>query len=125
MQDSRDTFALDVTGPQMTAADMTLAQNVGESLNKHYPGHLWAVDVPTGQGVVHVRDLTLSGKWGITLKVSDIYSMSELDRLCMKYGGELLERYKIDRRKAANRHQVDEQINALPVDFAGNHRILM
>ena len=123
--DSRETFALDVTAPQMSAADMTLAQNVGESLNKHYPGHLWAVDVPPNQGVVQVRDLTLSGKWGITIKCSDIYSMSELDRLCMKFGGELLERYRIERKKATNKFQVDEAINELPVDFAGDHRILM
>lgn len=118
MNETKDRFALDVEAPQLTAAELSLCKNVAESLNKHYPGHLWAVATPPNTGVVQVRDLSLSGEWGFMIRIPEIYSVSELDKMCMRYGGELLERYRVSRSRANQ-----EQLAALKTDFSGRHII--
>jgi hypothetical protein len=76
-----------------------LAKNVGEHLHRHYPGHLWAVNV--GGGVVTVQNLSLSGKWGFRIFENEI----DPDYKCvMRAGGELLERFNL--RRGAARDEV-------------------
>ncbi len=98
--------------PQITANEYNLARNAAEVLHKHYPGHLWAVDV---QGsVMNIRDINLSGTWGYTLHIPVFYSGSDWDRKVMLAGGELLERFK-QKRGSMNELSIFE----LPTDFAG------
>jgi len=113
------TYAVDPTEKAFASFnDMHLAQQVAESLNKRYPGHLWAVAIPENQGIIQVRDLMLSGEWGFIIKLSDFASASELDKLAMRYGGELLERYNVARRGTNQ-----AEIAMLPTDFSGRHII--
>src|SRR5258708_2253712 len=110
----------DITGQLVEAStlganEFFMAKNAAEVLHKHYPGHLWAVNVDGG--LMDVRNLYLSGNWGFRLSIPAIYSSSELDKRVMRAGGELLERYR------QRRAQADEaDIHTLATDFAGRHQ---
>jgi len=104
-----------VEATTLSGNEFFLAKNAAEVLHKHYPGHLWAVNVDGG--LMDVRNLYLSGNWGFRLSIPAIYSSSELDKRIMRAGGELLERYR------QRRAQADEAaIHTLTTDFAGRHK---
>jgi hypothetical protein len=103
--------------PTVDANDYVLAKNAAETLHQHYPGHLWAVSVNQRARMLDIRNLALSGAWGFRIPLATIFSGTQLDRLVMRAGGELLERYRVQ-RGAAN----VEALQALPVNFAGHHR---
>lgn len=106
---------IEVEAAGITANEMLLAKNAAEILHKHYPGHLWAVNVAESR--LEVRNLYLSGEWGFILRIPDFYSASDWDKQILRAGGEILERY----RQARGR--VDEaSIHQLPTDFAGRHK---
>jgi hypothetical protein len=69
------------------------AKAVGETLNEHYPNHLWAVSWQGG--VLVVKDLSISSFYGMVLKPQDSYSSSSFKREVIRAGGELLERAKM------------------------------
>jgi hypothetical protein len=71
---------------------MVMARTVAEKLNKHYPGHLWAV-VHRGARLI-IKNLYLSGEWGFVIHIPRIYSISSLGSMPSRAGGELLERYR-------------------------------
>lgn len=102
--------------PDLEANDLVLAKEVADALHQHYPNHFWAVQVEGKQGVIYVRNLSLSGSWGYVIKLGPIYSASELRRQIMRAGGELLERYRVARARADH-----EALVHLPTDFAGRH----
>jgi hypothetical protein len=77
--------------------DMEKAKEVGDELNKCYPGHLWAVSVQ-GQVLV-VKNLAISSFYGFVIKHHDAFSASDLARMAKVAGGELLERAGIPRDK--------------------------
>ena len=93
-----DTFVTELDDSiQNSLNELLLSKKVGEHLNKHYPGHLWAVHVRGG--VVMVQNLLLSGKWGFILKEKDL----DPDlKMVMRAGGELLERYNVSRGRLSN-----------------------
>lgn len=103
--------ALLTDAPQVAANELVMAKNMADLLHRHYPGHLWAVNVDGG--MANVRNLALSGQWGFRIKVPLIYSASQFDRKVVMAGGELLERYRV-RRGAAT-----EAMNHLLTDAAG------
>ena len=90
--------------------DKEISKAVGEVLYKHYPGYRWAVHCDGHNGVVDVRNLTLSGKWGFRMMLRDM-STQEIVRA----GGEILERYRVRRGKLNG-----EEIADLPRNFAGH-----
>lgn len=102
----------DVPG-HVSATDEVMAKGMAEVLHRHYPGYLWGVNI--GGGVVNVLNLSLSGKWGFTIKLPGQYSASDFDRQVMRAGGELLERYRLARGRFDNDRHAE-----LKTDFAGN-----
>ena len=80
----------------ISASGMLLVKRVAETLHKHYPGHLWAVNIDEEGGVVTVMNLALSGKWGFLLKLRVVQEDPDL-KCVMRAGGELLERYRLRR----------------------------
>ena len=50
--------------PDLPANDLIMAKDMADTLNTHYPGHLWAVNVDGKQGMADIRNLALSGDWG-------------------------------------------------------------
>lgn len=76
--------------------DMGLAQDIAETLMKHYPGHLWAVTVKGGVAII--KALNISSNWGVVLKMKDITHDAKVrDKKVMLSGGELLERARLIR----------------------------
>lgn len=112
---SRILTGLDDHAASTCANDMILAKEIGDTLHNHYPGHLWAIEVDGPNGVANIRDLYLSGHMGYVLKLVNIYSASEFKKDVIRAGGELLERYRLDRGA------FDEaQYGALKTNFAGH-----
>lgn len=71
--------------------EMKLAKTVADHLHKHYPGHLWAVNVNTRGGTVNIYNLALSSLWGYVLYLTTIQNDPKFISV-MRAGGELIER---------------------------------
>ena len=68
-----------------------------EALSKHYPNHIWMVGFHPGM-VLAVKNMAIAeGKYGYTIDASKIATSSELERLAVLAGGELLERCGVKR----------------------------
>jgi len=97
--------------------DQQICELVGTVLQRHYPGHEWLIEADRRKGFIDIRNLDLNGKMGCRISMGGYASSSELERLAMQYGGELLERHGVSRGVCNI-----EQINMLPTDAAGNVR---
>lgn len=98
---------------QEQLANESIAKQVAEVLDKHYPLHAWAVNANVIQGVVRVHNLKLSGEWGFILKMDSLLN-DPTDRPIVNAGGELLERFNISRGSM----NADE-MNAVKTDLRG------
>lgn len=78
------------TADARTLLDFDLAKEVGEALHAAYPGHAWAVYVEGG--VLHIRNLRLSGKWGMAVHVAKLGDATARKAKVIRFAGELLER---------------------------------
>ena len=99
-----------------TPAELALAKQVSNALDASYPGHLWGVTVQGPRLIVH--NMLLAGNWGFVVFIPHIYSASSLKADCIHYAGELLEHYNVARGAADV-----EAIAAMPVNFAGHHKV--
>lgn len=97
-----------------SANDFVMARTLAEKLHQHYPGHLWGVNVEGKTGLITIRNLYLSGNWGYVLKLGAVFSMSDLERNAVRAGGEILERFRMQRAQF-----VADQYADAPVDFSG------
>ena len=100
-------------------ADYDTAKRIAETLNRHYPGHLWGVTASHETGIATVLNLRLSGRWGFIVKLSEILHDPSMKKV-IRAGGEILERYKVS-RGVFDQDRIDE----LTTDFAGNHKAEM
>lgn len=106
-------YGLDASATE-SVNDYVIAKNIAESLNAHYPKHLWAVTVDGERRRVEIRNLLLSGNWGFVIKLDKAYSISSLIHDAKMGAGEILERYRL--RVGA----FDEaQYSTKSTDFAG------
>lgn len=96
--------------PEDALKEIKLAEAIGELLEKHYSGYLWAVTVNLHGGMAMVNAMALSGTWGFYIPLSRIENDPQM-KYVIQCGGELLERYRV-RRGAVDVDQVD----ALPRD---------
>lgn len=103
-------------GPTMrqNLADIELAKQTSELLQKHYPGHSWGVHVDSAQGVATIKNFRLSGNWGFVLHLSQ-FSASEYGKRVVMAAGELLERYNLSRGRFRQ-----AEFDGLAVDGMGN-----
>lgn len=108
------TLEMTTDSPQIDANDLVFAKEMADTLHAHYPGYLWAVTAEGAKGIATIRNLSLSGVWGFILRLPAIYSMSQFKRKVVLSGGEILERYALD-RAAAN----TDRLFDLPQDVAG------
>lgn len=85
-----------LTSDVETMRNMGICRDIGETLHKHYPGHMWAIDV-TG-GMVNVKDLLVSSLYGIRIPLADVqHDAGTRVKEAMRAGGEILERAKLKR----------------------------
>jgi len=79
-------------------AVLALHNNMIKALRKVYPAFkdYWHITVNTEGGIVQIRNLAISGEFGIQLKIVDIDPEM---RLVRRLAGELLERFNVARAK--------------------------
>ena len=106
-----------VLGKATDTLDFDMAKRCAEELMKHYPGYAWGVNVSSETGMVHVRNMTLSGEWGFQLKLASIINDPSV-RLVVSAGGEILERFKARRGRAS-----EDQIALLKTDAIGRYDV--
>lgn len=98
----------------VSANDFLMSKTLAEALHKHYPGHLWGVNVESRTGLLHIRDLYLAGNWAYVIKLGAIYSASSLEKDVIRAGGEILERFNMARGEFN-----EAKYATAPTDFAG------
>lgn len=107
---SRELEPLQVADP----LDQQLCEIVGAVLIKHYPLYDWLIEADCRKGFIDIRNVSLDGQLGCRIKMNGPASSSELEKLAMRYGGEILERFNVT-RGAMNLQEID----ALETDFSG------
>lgn len=100
--------------PRGNLNDILTARTMAEALHAAYPGHFWAVSCDGKTGFADVRNLALSGNYGFRIRLSGIYSASGFKRDVLKAGGEILERFRMDRSRLN-----EDQLSGAQQDFAG------
>jgi hypothetical protein len=96
-----------------SATTINTVRLIGDSLEAAYPGWLWYVEVRGG--IAHIQTMHADPKRGYRLHLgTDFYSASELKKMALRAGGELLERLNLPRRAADW-----QQINERPSDLHG------
>ena len=79
-----------------TPAEDAVAKTALEALHEVYPGHPWRVFV--GGGVIQVKNLLFSNKWGMVRKLAKIQDDSAVfKRNIIMAAGEFLERARLKR----------------------------
>lgn len=109
-----ETVVIDVEDGISHPLDEQICAIVGRELCTHYPGHAWRVDADHRKGLVDILNLSLSGKYGFRIEMKGMFSAPDLQKLAMRAGGEILERYNVSRSE----FNADE-MNNLPVDETG------
>jgi hypothetical protein len=83
------------------AIDVTLAKSIGDTLEFHYPGWGWAVNVNSEQGIATVENIIISGRllrhYGFLIKMDQLVTHDEIKRQAIQSGGEILERAGVAR----------------------------
>lgn len=97
--------------------DQQICEVVAGVLVRHYPGHDWLVQADRRKGLIDIRNLSLDGALGVRIPMGGYASASELERLAMLYGGEILERFHVQRGRLDQ-----DRLDALPTDFSGRLR---
>ena len=81
--------------------DFELSKQIADKLNKHYPGHLWAVNVNSGesQGIANIFNFAISKRYGYVLHLTTLQQDPKM-ACVIKAGGEILERADFIRGEA-------------------------
>lgn len=77
---------------QARAATVVLVKNIADTLERHYPGWLWAVQPDERGGVINIFSMRLSCRWGWRIKTKNIQNDPNL-KIALQAGGEILERF--------------------------------
>jgi hypothetical protein len=81
---------------QNHASLIILAKDGMDMLQKHYPGHLWAVQINECGHVLYVFNHALHSRWGYVLRTVEVEH--DPSRRCfLRAGGEILERFGMPR----------------------------
>lgn len=102
------TSELIAIGSQAGAYEMGVCKQVGDELERAYPGWSWMVTVPPKGGVVQIRSMHMNPRYGFVVKLTQNYSASHLAKEAMRAGGELLERTGMPR----SRYDYERQMSA-------------
>ena len=88
--------------------DAYWCEKIGNVLVKYYPGHGWEVHVDLQNGIANIFNRHMSGLHGYRLKTEAICLIS-LDQDIMRIGGEILERFGLNREKFDADHVLEIQ----------------
>jgi len=82
-------------GHKIEAVDIALAETIGDTLEKHYPGWGWMVNIDSEGGVVNVVVARLQNSprmYGYTMHLKNFANHGITAKRAVMMGGELLER---------------------------------
>lgn len=83
---------------QARGTTILLCKQIGDTLERHYPGWMWAVQPDERGGILSIRALRLSGEWGYVFKLADLQGDAKVAmQKVMLGGGEILERFGVPR----------------------------
>ena len=88
-------FILNPNALQTTLTNKRVATRTAAVLDKHYPRHIWTIEVDAEGGVINVRNKNLPGRWGFTDRLAQW-----TEQRMVRFAGELFERYRIRRGRA-------------------------
>lgn len=77
-----------------------LNMNIARILEKHYPGHRWAISCKEHTGMATIKNVSLSRHYGYYLNLRNCQKAADLEKAVMRAGGEILERYYVERKRA-------------------------
>ena len=92
-------------GHPVDPIDFELAKSIGDTLEFHYPGWGWQVNVKSelNQGVINVTSAVLNDGvhklWGYVLHLGKLGSHKDITHKAIVAGGELLERANMPRSR--------------------------
>lgn len=92
---------------QIELLNYEMAKFVGEILHDLYPGYLWRVNAELDGGIVNVLCADASMEKGMTLMVADLVHEGSAKKHIMRAGGELLERFNLNRGRMIESELVD------------------
>lgn len=82
-------------------ADRELCGKVSDILNRHYPNHLWMVGCDHKSGMVYVElpyeTARRAFPFGFSLHIGKLGNAKSMQKKVMRAGGELLERFNLER----------------------------
>lgn len=95
-----DIQVAEVTSVDHESVEMEIkAKDCAQILSNHYPNHLWAVGWAPGMTLV-VKNMAIDdGRYGFTIDAGKVATASELSKMAVTAGGELLERCGVPRGK--------------------------
>jgi len=97
-RNGNDLQTVDITSYDNETVEMEhRAKEVAQTLCQHYPDHLWCVGWAPGMTLV-VKNMAIPGNYGYTIDAAKSFSASDLAKLAMRAGGELLERCGLPHR---------------------------
>lgn len=108
---------------QQDAADIALCKAVWEELEKYYPGHPWMVGADHFAGVVTIQLAYEDGKdwnfskYGHVLHINKLITPEEFKKV-RNAGGDMLERFKLFRGRAAKDAEIQARHNGIIKDGA-------
>lgn len=119
-------FVIAPNALRCSASLVLIVKGAADTLERHYPGWLWAIQPDERGGVVNILSMRLSGKWGYTLKVGTLQADVN-HREVVRAGGELLERFGFraagyDREAWRHKDRVMGDIAADVSDMDGKRR---
>jgi hypothetical protein len=94
-----------------TPAEQFLAMRIAQLLQKKYPGHLWGVNI--NKTIATIHNMALSGTHGYVMHLQNLKTDDEFNRLVIRAGGEILERFGVHRGQI-----ITHEITDLKRDFA-------
>jgi hypothetical protein len=79
--------------------DVSLAKKMLAILQRKYPGHRWVVEVKTQHGIAFLRNFFADPRKGFIIHLKRCVNDADILRETVRAGGELLERYGIERKE--------------------------
>lgn len=83
---------------QESVMENRICSMVGQELERHYPDWPWYVECRLPTGLIAVKNMALNGDYGFYLPIAGLINETD-PKLVMRAGGEVLERYRLDRGK--------------------------
>ena len=94
--------------------DEPLARDIVNTLSTHYPGHGWFVSIKGG--IVQVKNLDWSDKWGMVLHYSQLHNDAAVMRKAVvRSAGEFLERAAV--KRGAKTEETVSGVEGIPVKY--------